>query len=438
MHLWVYAVRRIALAIPVVLGILTVVFVIICVLPRAEIACTFYPSAGPATPCTTTTPCLGNPGSDCPNPVYERAVQQLGLQRPIFVQYAIYLADVFTFHLGYVSPDSALGTGSTNTGLPALAGQSVTTVIGEFLPYTVELVLLTFFFTLLIVIPLQKRARAHPGGTADRIAFALSLPGVAIPLFLVGSLALAAVTFAAGGPAAPSAICGGQSTVFLDFYGSWPQPPCVPLYGTASLGPVGYPIWLHMGFISTPTGFPTVDALLHGNIGLAVDTLARMVLPALVLTFVTASVVLRYARYSRIERTDLEFLRGARSRGLPESEVTRRISGRSSAAEVSSTIGPALLMTLGMVPVVELLFNLWGIGTLFVYAFLGGVRHWDPGILLGILVTSTLLVVVVRVVMDVVHAYLDPRFRQEVDNRRPEPLPRSTSGTPRRSELPAI
>ena len=413
MRLWVYAVRRIALAIPVVVGILSVVFVIICALPQTDVACSFYHPVGGTSSCTTTIPCPSNPGASCSNPVYEQAVQALGVQQPIFVRWAIYMEDVFTFNWGYVSPESALGQGSTDSGLPMLAGQPVTTVISQFLPYTIELVLLTLFFTLLVVVPIQKRARAHPGGAADRTAFALTLPGLGFPLLIVGGLVLNAAAFAFGNPGAPSGICAGQSSVFLDFWGSWPQPPCTPLYGTTNLGPVGFPSWLHIGYISTPTGFPTVDALLHGYGWLALDTLARMVLPALVLAFVAVSVVFRSARYVSFERRDLEFLRGARAQGLPESEVTQRYAGRSSLAEVISGIGPALIMTLGMVPVVEVIFNLWGIGTLFVFAVIGGVRHWDPGVLIGILVVSALFVLVVRVVTDVVRAYLDPRFRLE-------------------------
>ena len=89
MRLWVYAVRRVALALPVVIGILTVVFVLICAIPRTEVACSFYSPVGRTSPCTTTIPCPTNPATICPNPVYEAAVQQLGLNQPIFVQWLI-------------------------------------------------------------------------------------------------------------------------------------------------------------------------------------------------------------------------------------------------------------------------------------------------------------------------------------------------------------
>lgn len=415
MRLWVYAVRRLLLTIPVVIGIMTVLFVALSILPQGALACAYGSPRGGVSPCSQYIPCPNNPGQICSNPVYQQAIQSLGLNQPVVIQWSIFMWHLGTFQWGYVSPYSALGTGTTGTGLPAFGGQPVTSVLAAFLPYSIELVLLTLLFTMLVVVPIQRRATAHPGRVSDRTAFALSVPGFGVPLLILGPLALMAATLAAGGPDAPSGICAGKSTVFLDFFGSWPVPPCTPLYGSKNLGPVGFPNWLLGGFHSTPTGFPTVDALLHGEVWLAGDTVARMIVPALVLAFLAVSVVLRTVRYTPVQREERTYLRAARASGLPESEVTGRLAGQSSLATITSAIAPAVAMTLCMLPVVEIIFNLYGVGVLFYLAQYGshypGQVSFDPAMLFGIVAACALIVLAVSVATDILRAYLDPRIR---------------------------
>ncbi|HXQ79179.1 MAG TPA: hypothetical protein VN819_03060, partial [Thermoplasmata archaeon] len=109
------------------------------------------------------------------------------------------------------------------------------TVLGQFLPYTIELALLSLLFILIIAIPLGNLSAVYRNRPVDQASRIMSFSGFAIPAFLLGTLVLAVAAFALGGPGAKSTICGGTSTVFLDFYGSWPQPPCAPLFGTANL-----------------------------------------------------------------------------------------------------------------------------------------------------------------------------------------------------------
>ncbi|HYB79384.1 MAG TPA: ABC transporter permease [Thermoplasmata archaeon] len=408
MRLWVYAVRRVVLAVPVLIGAMTVLFVIFSALPAPTIPCTSHPS-GTSPPCTRLIPCPQDPSKLCPNPVFT-GDNALGLNQPVYLQWFYYLEHALTFHWGSVDQGSALGTGETGSGLPFLAGQSVSGLIGEFLPYSLELLALTLVFTLVIVVPLRNRALASPGGLADRAAGAWVTSGFSIPLFLVGMLAMVGTVFALGGPAAASPICGSQATAFFDLFGSWPIPPCSTLYGTTNIGPFGYPNWLGIGYISTPTGFPTLDALVHGDGWLALDTLSRMVLPALVLAFIAVAVILRYAGYRPCAPAGREHFDAVRGLGLPE-EVERRRVGRSTLVELTGGLGPALVAVLGMLPVVEVLFSLWGIGRLLAYSVVGGAPDWDFGILFGVLLTCTWLIVGANLVIDVVRAYLDPRYR---------------------------
>ena len=407
--MWVYVVRRVLLAIPVLIGVMTIIFVLVSALPETQRACAFYPPNGQTSPCTSSIPCPQDPSKLCPNPVYQSAVDALGLNKPVFVQWAIFVGNSLTFNWGYVSQGSAIGEGGTPSGGPTFAGHSVTYLLGIFLPYSVELLLLTFAIAFLVVVPLYSRATARPGGWAEYGARALTLGGFGSFLFVLGSIALAGVTFALGGPAAPSMICGGQSTVFLDFFGSWPQPPCTALYGTTNIGPIGYPSWLTFGIISTPTGFPTIDAALHGQFWLALDTLLRMVIPALLLALVAIGAFFRVVRYAPTERMDLEFLRGERARGLPESKVFPRRARRLALSASLSAIVPAIPWVLANLIVVEILFNLWGVGRILGASVVGGVQDWDLGVFFGTMLLFAYILVATEVVASALRVYLDPR-----------------------------
>jgi len=411
MRMWVYVVRRAVLVIPVVIGVMTILFVLISSLPEVERTCSFYHPSGRTSPCTTTIPCPQDPSKLCPNPVYQSAVDALGLNKPIFVQWAIYIGNALSFQWGYVAQGSALGTGETGSGLPSLAGQSVATVLSEFLPYTIELSIVSLLIILVVSIPLGNLSAVYRNRPVDQASRVMSFSGYALPAFLLGSFILAGMTFALGGPAAPSAICGGSSTVFLDFFGSWPQPPCVPLYGTANIGPVGFPNWLTIGYISSPTGFPTVDAAIHGQYYLALDTLLRMVLPAIVIAYTTIAGLLRFVRNSMLEVMNQDFIRTARAKGLPESKVIKKHAGRNSLNVTITVLGLTFAGFITGFPVVEIVFNLWGVGRIYAYSVVGGVKDWDFGVLFGTTLLFTYLVVAANIIVDILYAYLDPRVR---------------------------
>jgi peptide/nickel transport system permease protein len=412
MRVWVYVVRRVLLAIPVLIGVMTVIFVFVSALPDTQRACAYYQPSGKVSPCTSTIPCVPNPSGLCPNPVYQSAVNALGLNQPIPVQWAIFVGNSLTFNWGYVTPSSSLGTGETPSGGPEFAGQSVTHIFVIFLPYTVELLVLAFAIALLVAVPLYSRATARPGGLAEYGARALTISSFGTTLVVWGSLALAGATFALAGPAGiagPSAICGSTSTAFLDLFGSWPPPPCAALYGTTNLGPVGYPTWLQWGIISTPTGFPTVDAALHGQYWLAADTVFRMAIPALLLALVAVGAIFRVVRYAPTGRMDLEFLRGERARGLPESRVFPRQARRPSLVAILPALVPTIPWVLMNLILVEILFNLWGVGRIFAAAAVGGVNDWDIGVIFGTMLLFAYIIVATDVFASALRAHLDPR-----------------------------
>jgi len=406
MQMWVYVVRRVLLVVPVIIGVMTITFTLVSAVPTSQRISSYFPANPHSNPSTPTVPCPDDPSKQCPNKAYEDAVAYLQLNQPVPVQWAWYMYNALTFQWGYVSQTSELGNGEA--GLPALRGQSVTSVLGTFLPYTIELALLSLFFILLLAIPVGRLAAAYRNRPIDQLARVMSFSGYALPGFILGTFVLAGVAalLAHGGTNSP--ICS-TGTAFLEFYGSWPVPHCW-IWG-GGLSTVGYPSWLVSGYQSTPTGFPTIDSLIHGNGWLALDTLLRLLLPALVIAYGTTATLLRFVRNSTLEVMNLDYVRTARAKGLPDSVVIRKHAGRTSLNATVTVLGLTFATFLAGFPVIETVFSLYGVGRIFALALVNSAGTYDFAVIFGTTILFTYMVVFANIIVDVLYAHLDPRVR---------------------------
>jgi ABC-type dipeptide/oligopeptide/nickel transport system permease component len=143
---------RLLLAVPVLLGVVTLVFALVHLIP-----------GDPAQSM------LGEAAS--PESVLELR-SRLGLDRPLPVQYATFLRNVAHADLG-----TSLRT-----------GESVTAAIVARVPATFELGLAAVFVALLIAFPLGTAAAFWPGGLIDLVATTFALLGISIPNFSLGPL----------------------------------------------------------------------------------------------------------------------------------------------------------------------------------------------------------------------------------------------------------
>ena len=385
------------MVVPVVIGVMTITFALVSSIPVTQRLVSFY---GPSPrlsynqyiPCGRISP--GTNGT-CLNPAWVTATRALGLNKPIPIQWAIYMLNTFTGKWGYVGN----GTGVT-VYVPIARGEPVITVLGWFFPYTLELAALALTLTLLMAVPVGNIAAANRNRPVDQAARILSFSGYALPDFLLGSLLLMVFVLAVGGPSVHSPFCHGQSA-YTDFTGSWPPPQCFP-------GGV-YPKWLIQGQISTPTGFPTVDAALHGYWWFALDTIIRMLIPAFVIAYGTAADLLRFVRNSMLEVLNLDFVRSARAKGLPERVVLRKHAGRNSLNVTITVLGLVFTGFLGGFPIIEYLFDLNGVGQMLAYSVTQ--TPYDFGMIFGSTILFTLVIVAANLIVDVLYAYLDPRVR---------------------------
>ncbi|MGP8071879.1 MAG: ABC transporter permease [Thermoplasmata archaeon] len=385
MRLWVYVVRRLLVLLPVVLGVMTVTFVLVSEIPTPERCLSAIgppPRHGAA---------LGV------SEWYAHCDKALGLNQPIITQWALYMANTLTFHWGYVGNYSTAAL-----TVPQIAGQPVSTALGWLLPYTLELAALSLALILLTAIPLGQIAARYRNRPVDQAARLMSFSGFAVPSYLVAALALAGIVLLLDKDHA-----GGCSGPFLSVYGSWPQPFCMAGSSPANNN---YPPWLLFGTVSTPTGFPTIDAAIHGQWALAADTVARMIVPALIIAYGTVAVIIRFVRNSMLEVMNLDFVQVARAKGVAESVVIRRHVGRNSLNVTVTVLGLTFAGFIGGFPIIEEVFGLDGVGRALA---LSVQQPYDFGLIFGSTILFTFLVVIANLIADLLYAILDPRVRYQ-------------------------
>jgi len=407
--MWIYVVRRAALLFPVLIGVMTITFACVSALPVYDRLVSAYgyppprypPGYDPTYDCSYWN---ANATGTCPNPLYVTHLHALGLDKPIYIQWATYMYNTFSFNWGQTDSHSYV----VYDQFTFLRGQSVVQAVGDFLPYTLELAALSLLIIMAIAIPLGNLSAANRNRPIDQASRVLSFSGYALPGFLLGGLAVTGVTMlfiAHFGRSIVTPWCPGGEPPGLEFINSWPS---ARTCYSGALSIVGYPLWMANGVSTTPTGFPTVDAIIHHQYWLALDTLIRMIIPALVIAFGSVAGLLRFVRNSMLEVMSLDFVRTARAKGVPEKVVVNRHAGRNSLNVTITVLGLTFAGFIGGFAVIESVFNLWGVGRLLAYSI---INPLDFGLIFGSTVLFTWIIVFANVAVDILYAYLDPRVR---------------------------
>jgi ABC-type dipeptide/oligopeptide/nickel transport system permease component len=382
-RMWIYILRRVILIIPVIIGVMTITFILVSFIPESTRIAAFSPGRD------------AKPGT----PLYHHWVVFLGLNQPVPLQWAYYIYHSLTLNWGYTAPlsEASLGAALGQTSYP------VAEVLGWYLPYTLELAAIALLLILLIAIPLGNLSAVYRNRPLDQGTRVLSFSGYAFPSFLLAAVVLLAAVMLSGGIVET---CNHLSFSYLTWYGSWPSPACLP--GS----PATLPSWIGPHLETSPTGFPTLDALIHWNTAtgpdLAFESVKRMILPALVIAYTYVASILRFVRNSMLEVMNLDFVRTARAKGVPERQVVRRHAGRNSLNVTVTVLGLTFAFFITGFPVIEDVFHLRGIGYLLALSI---QPTQDYGLIFGSTLLLTIIVVAANLIVDVTYAYLDPRVR---------------------------
>jgi peptide/nickel transport system permease protein len=353
-----YIVRRLLASLPVLFGVVALVFVIARVLPGD--------------------PCTAMYAEKATKVVCDAFNTRYGLDRPILDQFAIYLGALFQGDLG-----SSL-----------LFGRSVSTILLERLPVTVELTVLALLFATLVGVPLGIASAVRRNSPLDVATMGIANLGVSIPVFVLGLLL--AYTFAVLLRDSPIALPpGGRLS---------PGVTVVPLVERWGLADLGGPVRGILDFVSH---MYVVNGLLSGQWSVFSDALRHLILPAVAVGTIPLAIIARMTRSSLLEVLGQDYVRTARAKGLRERSVVVRHGLRNAMLPVVTVIGLSIGGFLSGAVLTETVFGLSGMGQVLYEGIVGR----DYSIIQGATVVIAVIYVVVNLVVDISYAFLDPRIR---------------------------
>ena len=302
-------------------------------------------------------PAAANLGQQAINdPVAVKAFREhYGLDKPLPEQYALYL-----WHLAH----GDLGQSEQNH-------DAVTHDLATFAPATAELAIFSMLIAVPLGIGLGLLAAMRRNKATDQALRVVSLGGISMPTFWLGLIA------------------------FYIFYFrlNW-------LPGTGRLDPVTTPPPSH-------TGFYTVDALIAGQWSTFVDAFRHLVLPGLVLAAFSVGLLTRYTRSAVLEVVNDDYVRAARSKGMPTRIVVLRHILRAAMPAIITVVGLAFANVMTGTVLVETIFSWPGIGQ---YAYHSATTLDLPAIM-GVSLFVAVVYITINFIVDVLYGVIDPRMR---------------------------
>jgi len=335
-HLLRYVITRLLLTIPMVFIMLTVVFLVLRIMPGDPVSAML--------------------GAHAPERVIEQKKEELGLNRPVYIQYFDYLWQICRLDLG----DSMIFS------------QPVTQPIKEKLPATLELticgaIITLFFGVLLGAYAADKRRTARD--------YAIRLYGIVIyciPVYWLGLM-------------------------FQLIFGVWLD--ILPVAGRT--GP--------RVFASTfeKTGFYVIDTLLIRDFTAFGDVLIHLILPSVTLGLVVSGIFVRLTRANMLDVLKSDYITAARARGLPNRKVVYKHGLKNAFVPILTMLGLQFALLMAGAILTETTFSWPGMGRLL----LERIYARDYPVIQGVIIMFALLVAFTSLLVDIMYALIDPRVR---------------------------
>jgi peptide/nickel transport system permease protein len=272
--------------------------------------------------------------------------EELGLDQPLYVQYAQYLGDLLRGEMGF----------------SYIKGQNVAGLVFLKLPATVELAVAATVVAIALSIPLGVISATRRNQPVDYGATIFSLGGISTPNFWLGimMILLLAVQF--------------------------------DIFHTSGRG-------VHVGNVVTSIVGP------EPFLATLVQWLKYITLPAISLGTYFTALITRLTRSGMLDQLGQSYIRAVRAKGLPETLVRYKHALRNTLVPVVTVLGLQLGTLIGGAVITEAVFAWPGLGTLVIQSI--NVRDWPT--LQGSLIVIGVSFVIVNIAVDTLYAYLDPR-----------------------------
>ncbi len=296
----------------------------------------------------------------------ERLSRQLGLDKPLYVQYLYWLIGNDWTSLDIDGDGVAETPGELKGALRGEFGKSLVSrgteawdIIWERLPNTLLLMIPSEIIIIVFSLVIGIFSALRQYSLADHAITALSFIGYSMPIFFIALLSM---------------------YIFSVKFKAW-----------------GLPYLPTVGMFDPQVGKTTTQVALH------------MVLPLFCMTLISVAGYSRYVRSQMLETINQDYIRTARAKGLQERSVIFLHALKNASLPLVTIIGLDIPLLLAGALVTERIFAWPGMGRLF----LDHVSRGDVPVVMGILMLISIAVVVFQLVTDIVYAWLDPRIRYD-------------------------
>lgn len=274
--------------------------------------------------------------------------QKLGLGDPVFVQAWEFFKGIFAGRT-YAAGGDVTHCAAPCFGYSFKTEQSVWPVLTERFPVTLALALGAAVLWLIFGVAAGVLSALKRGTLWDRGAMVVALAGVSLPIYFTGLLSLAIFSYGLG--------------------------------------------WIDGEFVPLEESFS--------------GWLGGMILPWITLAFLYAAMYARITRATMLEILGEDYIRTARAKGLKEQVVISKHAMRSTLTPLLTMLGMDLGALMGGAILTETTFSLPGLGQ----KVLDAIQNHDLPFILGVVLITSLAVLIANLVVDVLYAVIDPRVR---------------------------
>ena len=254
--------------------------------------------------------------------------------------------------------DFLIDAAQGNLGISFRQGRPVVEVLIERLPATIELASVSAFLAILMGVSLGVYTAIKPKGWLTNVILTVSLVGVSLPTFLIGILLIYLFAVELG----------------------W-----LPSFGRGDVVEVGW--WT--------TGLITMSGI------------KAIILPAVTLGLYQMTMIMRLVRSEMSEVLSSDFVRFARSRGVPEVRIYFRHALKNALVPVITVTGLQLGSIIAFAIITETVFQWPGLGLLFI----DSVQFVDIPVMASYLMFISVMFVSINLVVDLLYTAIDPRLR---------------------------
>jgi peptide/nickel transport system permease protein len=288
--------------------------------------------------------------------VYERVRLELGLDRPLWEQFLIYLGGVLR----------------GDFGVSVITSRPVIEDVLRFFPATIELATLATILGVLVGVPAGVMAAVHAGRWPDHLIRVVGLVGYSAPVFWLGMMGLLIFYAKLGWVAGP-----GRLDVFYD------------------------------GIVPPVTGMILIDAPLAGEWEILENALAHIVLPALILAYFSMAYISRMTRSFMLGELRQEYVVTARIKGVPEWRVIYGHALRNALLPLITVIALSYGSLLEGAVLTETVFAWPGLGRYITQSLFNA----DMNAVLGGTIVVGCVFIGLNLLSDLLYRLADPRAR---------------------------